>query len=196
VAELVPRVVPKRGPRPPIATVVSSQRGGLPSAPPQSVTTDATEIDVVERRGERDGAVGAHNGASSPFYEVILAPLNPIADRAVALAAAAPDPGPGPDERLVGGAEVDTGGAGRRGGARSPIGDGAGRHDAIGELIRLAGDDTSMLTDARDVLVRRIRLRSDDYAATGGLTLLNAAIAGAGWHGDFTWKPRNWKQPR
>jgi hypothetical protein len=96
--------------------------------------------------------------------EVTLDPPNPIADRAVALAAA------------------------------SHVG-GAGGGEELGELIRLADDDAVRLVEARDVLVRRIQLRSDDYAATGGLTLLNAAIAGVGWHGDFTWKPRNWKLP-
>jgi hypothetical protein len=65
--------------------------------------------------------------------------------------------------------------------------------DAVGELVRLAGDEPEPLHRAQGVLVRRIRQRSDDYAATGALTLVNAAIRHLGWHGDFTWKPRGQK---
>jgi hypothetical protein len=64
------------------------------------------------------------------------------------------------------------------------------REGALGELIRLAGDQPTPLHDARTILVGRVRRQSGDYAATGGLTLVNAAIARLGWHGDHTWKPR------
>jgi len=46
------------------------------------------------------------------------------------------------------------------------------------------------------LLVRRIQARSDDYEATAGLTLLNAAIATAGPKAEVTWKPKKWRLPR
>jgi hypothetical protein len=70
---------------------------------------------------------------------------------------------------------------------------GPDRDGALGELIHLAGDQPAPLHDARAILVGRVRLQSGDYAATGGLTLVNAAIARLGWHGDHTWKPRHQK---
>ena len=74
--------------------------------------------------------------------------------------------------------------------ALGAAGPGHDRDGALGELIRLAGDEPAPLHDARAILVGRIRGRSEDYAATGGLTLVNAAIARLGWHGDYTWEPR------
>jgi hypothetical protein len=65
--------------------------------------------------------------------------------------------------------------------------------DAVGELVRLAGDQPEPLHLAQGLLVRRIRQRSDDFAATGALTLVNAAIRRLGWHGDYTWLPRGQK---
>jgi hypothetical protein len=73
------------------------------------------------------------------------------------------------------------------------LADGGANGDAVGELVRLAGDQPESLHQAQGLLVRRIRQRSDDYAATGALTLVNAAIRQLGWHGDFTWKPRGQK---
>jgi hypothetical protein len=70
-------------------------------------------------------------------------------------------------------------------------GSGHDRNAILGELIRLAGDEPGPLHGARAILVGRIRRQSEDYAATGGLTLVNAAIARLGWHGDFTWLPRS-----
>jgi hypothetical protein len=72
-------------------------------------------------------------------------------------------------------------------------GAGHDRDGALGELIQLAGDQPAPLHQARAILVGRVRRQSGDYAATGGLTLVNAAIARLGWHGDHTWKPRNEK---
>lgn len=69
----------------------------------------------------------------------------------------------------------------------------ADRPGALGELIQLAGNDQARLEVARQALVRRIRLRSDDFAASGGLTLVNAALSRLGRQGDFTWKPRGHK---
>ena len=70
------------------------------------------------------------------------------------------------------------------------------RDGAANELIRLADNQISALEGARDILVRRIRLRSDDYAATKGLTLINQAIAKVGWPDPVEWKPRKWRIPR
>jgi hypothetical protein len=77
--------------------------------------------------------------------------------------------------------------------ALGAAGPGQDRDGALAELIRLAGDLPAPLHDARAILVGRVRRQSADYAATGGLTLVNAAIARLGWHGDHTWKPRGQK---
>ena len=72
----------------------------------------------------------------------------------------------------------------------------ADRDGAVTALMTLAGDDAVGLAGARDVLVRRIRIRSDDFPATSGLTLVNSALSRVGWHDDHAWKPRKWKLPR
>ena len=77
--------------------------------------------------------------------------------------------------------------------ALGAAGPGQDRDGALGELIRLAGDEPAPLHGARAILVGRIRGQSEDYAATGGLTLVNAAIARLGWHGEHTWLPRGQK---
>jgi hypothetical protein len=65
-------------------------------------------------------------------------------------------------------------------------------HDrAVQELIRLAAGRRSTLEQARSELIGRIRLRSDDYEATAGLTLLNSALAEVGWPAAITWERRN-----
>jgi hypothetical protein len=81
--------------------------------------------------------------------------------------------------------------------APNPIGEtaialagGGDRDRAVRELIRLARGRRPALHQARDELVRRIRLRSDDYEATAGLTLLNAALSEVGWPAAITWEPR------
>jgi hypothetical protein len=61
---------------------------------------------------------------------------------------------------------------------------------SVQKLIRLAEGRRSTLEQARGELVDRIRLRSDDYAATAGLTLLNAALAEVGWPAAIIWEPR------
>jgi hypothetical protein len=70
------------------------------------------------------------------------------------------------------------------------------RNSAATELLRLARDNASSLETARGVLVRRLQIRSDDHAATAGLTVINAAIALAGWADPVAWKPRKWFLPR
>jgi hypothetical protein len=69
------------------------------------------------------------------------------------------------------------------------------RNGAVSELAGSAGDVDS-LERARDLLVQRIHARSDDYQATAGLTLLNAAIAAVGPRAEVTWKPKKWRLPR
>ena len=69
------------------------------------------------------------------------------------------------------------------------------RDGAVSELIGMA-TDVDALEQARDLLVRRIHARSDDYQATAGLTLINAAIAAAGPKAAVTWKPKKWRLPR
>ena len=69
------------------------------------------------------------------------------------------------------------------------------RNGAVNELVESAGD-VDALEEARGLLVRRIQARSDDYEATAGLTLLNAAIATAGPKAEVTWKPKKWRLPR
>lgn len=64
------------------------------------------------------------------------------------------------------------------------------RAKSVTELIGLAADKPGPLEVARDVLVKRIRLRSDDYLASSGLTLVNTALGQIGWPADSTWKPR------
>ena len=69
------------------------------------------------------------------------------------------------------------------------------RNGAVSDLVESAGD-VDALEEARDLLVRRIQARSDDYEATAGLTLLNLAIAAAGPKAEVTWKPKKWRLPR
>ncbi len=76
------------------------------------------------------------------------------------------------------------------------LGSSTDRHGSVSELIRLAQNDIQTLEEARGMLVRRLQLRSDDYAATGGLTLINAAIGSVGWPDPMEWKPRRWLLPR
>jgi hypothetical protein len=63
-------------------------------------------------------------------------------------------------------------------------------------LIKLAGDQVGLLEGARDVLVRRIRLRSDDFPATSGLSLLNATLSKLGKADNLEWQPKVWRLPR
>jgi hypothetical protein len=70
------------------------------------------------------------------------------------------------------------------------------RAGAVTALASYAGDQHSSLELARDILVKRIRIRSDDYPATSGLTLINRALSQVGSPGTSTWKPRKWRLPR
>ena len=76
------------------------------------------------------------------------------------------------------------------------LGTPAERDAGARELVILAGGDIRVLEDARNELVARVRLRSNDFEATSGLRVLNAAIALAGWPDPVAWKPRRWRIPR
>jgi hypothetical protein len=73
---------------------------------------------------------------------------------------------------------------------------GDNRDAAINELIRLADDDAAALQAARQLLVQRLATNSNDYAASAGLTLINAALARVGWSDPVAWKPRVWRISR
>jgi hypothetical protein len=64
---------------------------------------------------------------------------------------------------------------------------------AVDELVRLVGGDVAILELARHALVDRLRRRSDDYLATQGLTLINAAFSRIGWADPVEWQPRKWR---
>jgi hypothetical protein len=90
-----------------------------------------------------------------------------IADRAVALAT---------DDRA----------------AREGVQDGKG---ASATLIKMAGNEVGPLEQAREVLVRRIRTRSNDFSATSGLSLLNKTLSTLGHRDDMEWQPKKWRIP-
>jgi hypothetical protein len=60
--------------------------------------------------------------------------------------------------------------------------------EAVGELA--SAGDRNALEGARADLLGRIQQRSDDYAATSALTLVNKALAVVGWADPFSWKHR------
>jgi hypothetical protein len=82
-----------------------------------------------------------------------MAPLEPIAQQAVALAT-----------------------------------DGQSREAAVQQLV--ASGDRATLREAQSELVQRVRERSDDFVATAALSLVNRALAIAGWTDPFSWKHR------
>ena len=69
-------------------------------------------------------------------------------------------------------------------------GSGRAADGAARELVTLAGDDPGPLSEARRLLVLRLTHHGDDYEASRALTVINAAIAELGWHGDHTWTTR------
>ena len=70
---------------------------------------------------------------------------------------------------------------------------GGDRDSAVNELVRLVDGDVASLERARHTLVSRLRRRSNDYAATQGLTLINAAFSRIGWADPVEWQPRKWR---
>ncbi|HET9059196.1 MAG TPA: hypothetical protein VFN61_04690 [Acidimicrobiales bacterium] len=58
-------------------------------------------------------------------------------------------------------------------------------------VAALAGSaNVTELAQAREHLVARIYARSDDFAATAALQLVNKALAEVGWPDPFSWKHR------
>jgi Na+-transporting NADH:ubiquinone oxidoreductase subunit NqrB len=82
-----------------------------------------------------------------------MAPLEPIAKQAVALAT-----------------------------------DGQSSETAVQQLV--ASGDRVSLRQAQSELVQRVHERSDDFAATAALSLVNKALAIVGWTDPFSWKHR------
>ena len=82
-----------------------------------------------------------------------MAPLEPMAEQAVALAT-----------------------------------DGQSSETAVQQLV--ASGDRASLQRAQSELVQRVHERSDDFAATAALSLVNKALAIVGWTDPFSWKHR------
>jgi len=59
---------------------------------------------------------------------------------------------------------------------------------AVEQLV--ASGDRASLDQARSELVQRVHERSDDFAATAALSLVNKALATVGWVDPFNWKHR------
>ncbi len=57
-------------------------------------------------------------------------------------------------------------------------------------LIERAGGDRSALEEARNIYARHLHGRSDDWAATAALTLLNRALTDSGWIDPYDWNRR------
>jgi hypothetical protein len=66
--------------------------------------------------------------------------------------------------------------------------DGLSPEAAVQQLA--ASADKASLVRAQAELVRRVRERSDDFAATAALTLVNKTLASVGWADVFSWKHR------
>jgi hypothetical protein len=67
---------------------------------------------------------------------------------------------------------------------------GADKEAGARELIDRAGGDRAALEAARNVYSTRLHGRSDDWTATGALTLLNRALTDSGWIDPFDWRYR------
>lgn len=72
--------------------------------------------------------------------------------------------------------------AGSAGGAQAD-------HDRLADQLAAAGDRDD-LEAARQQLLARIYVRSDDFQATAALQLVNKALAKVGWQGHYSWKHR------
>jgi len=61
---------------------------------------------------------------------------------------------------------------------------------AVRELASAIGPQDQRLVSARDELLQRVHLASDDFQATAALALVNKALAQAGWQDPYSWKHR------
>jgi hypothetical protein len=66
--------------------------------------------------------------------------------------------------------------------------DGQSAEAAVKQLV--ASGDRDSLQKAQSELVQRVYERSDDFAATAALNLVNKALAIVGWVEPFSWKHR------
>jgi Na+-transporting NADH:ubiquinone oxidoreductase subunit NqrB len=66
--------------------------------------------------------------------------------------------------------------------------DGQSSETAVQQLV--ASGDRVSLRQAQSELVQRVHERSDDFAATAALSLVNKALAIVGWTDPFSWKHR------
>ena len=66
--------------------------------------------------------------------------------------------------------------------------DGQSSETAVQQLV-VSGDRVS-LRQAQSELAQRVHERSDDFAATAALSLVNKALAIVGWTDPFSWKHR------
>jgi hypothetical protein len=66
--------------------------------------------------------------------------------------------------------------------------DGQSPEAAVQQLV--ASGDRVTLRQAQSDLVQLVHERSDDFAATAALGLVNKALAIAGWTDPFSWKHR------
>ena len=64
------------------------------------------------------------------------------------------------------------------------------RDDLEGAVNDLASAGRGALEAAQAALVRRVYARSDDFAATTALNLVNRALAKVGWQHPYSWKHR------
>ena len=67
---------------------------------------------------------------------------------------------------------------------------GADKEAGARELIARAGGDRAALEQARNSYATRLHGRSDDWTATGALTLLNRALTDSSWVDPFNWQGR------
>jgi hypothetical protein len=75
--------------------------------------------------------------------------------------------------------------------------DGSQKDGAVARatLIKMAGNEVGPLEQARQVLVGRIRTRSNDFSATSGLSLLNSTLSTLGHKDEMEWQPKKWRIP-
>ena len=69
------------------------------------------------------------------------------------------------------------------------------QEEAVAEVLRAAGGDRERIVASRDRFATALRGRTDDFEATGALTLLNRVLAEHGPHDPLDWKLR-WARGR
>lgn len=64
------------------------------------------------------------------------------------------------------------------------------RAAAVAALLAASGPDRPALEEARDRLAARLHHRSDDWSATGALTVVNAALSNLPRNDPLDWRVR------